>query len=367
MLPDDVLLEISYFYMVEEYYDRKDRMKAWRTLVHVCRRWRSVVFGSPRRLDLRLVCSTRTPTDTLDIWPALPLEIEDYDYETKGVDNIIALLERSEIVRRISQIELWDVHLEDISEAMEVPFPELTDLSLYHKDETEPVVPLSDLFLGGSAPRLLYLHLGLIPFPGLPKLLSSATHLTYLYLFNIPHSGYISPEAMVACLSLLTNLDSLCFEFQSPQSRPDRESRRPPPSTRTILPFLTGFSFKGDCEYLEDLMARIDAPRLNGMGITFFNDIVFDAAQFTRLISNTSMFNTFHEARVSLGYDIAIKFSSKASGDEELEIKILCRELDWQVSALEKVCASSLSPLFTLEDLHRGRSISAACMGRQHR
>ncbi|KAN0109365.1 hypothetical protein V8E52_009337 [Russula decolorans] len=37
-----------------------------------------------------------------------------------------------------------------------------------------------------------------IPFPGLPKLLLSATHLVQLWLANIPHSGYISPEAMVA-------------------------------------------------------------------------------------------------------------------------------------------------------------------------
>jgi hypothetical protein len=162
--------------------DMKRKMAMWLTLVHVCRRWRSVVFGSPRRLGLQLVCSTRTPTDTLEVWPALPLVIEDLNCQTKGVDNIIALLERSELVRRVTQIKLWDVHLEDISEAMEVPFPELTDLMLSTRhDETEPI-PLSDSFLGGSAPRLQFLELDRIPFPGLPKLLSSATHLTDLYL-----------------------------------------------------------------------------------------------------------------------------------------------------------------------------------------
>ena len=39
-----------------------------------------------------------------------------------------------------------------------------------------------------------------IPFPGLPKLLLSATHLVQLWLANIPHSGYISPDVMVAHL-----------------------------------------------------------------------------------------------------------------------------------------------------------------------
>ena len=64
--------------------------------MHVCRRWRTVVFGSPRRLNLRLVCTAKTPArDTLDVWPALPLFIRGYgNYPTESVDNIIAVLER---------------------------------------------------------------------------------------------------------------------------------------------------------------------------------------------------------------------------------------------------------------------------------
>ena len=124
-------------------------MEAWQTLVHVCWRWRSVVFGSPRRLDLQLVCTTENSTEMLNVWPALPLIIDDYDCETEGVDNIIALFESSELVRRVYQIFLFNVHLEDISEAMEVPFPELRHLILHHSDETEPVITLSDSFLDG--------------------------------------------------------------------------------------------------------------------------------------------------------------------------------------------------------------------------
>jgi len=50
-----------------------------------------------------------------------------------------------------------------------------------------------------------------VPYPGLPKLLSSATHLVTLHLLNIPHSGYISPEAMVTALSTLTRLEKCCL------------------------------------------------------------------------------------------------------------------------------------------------------------
>jgi hypothetical protein len=65
--------------------------------VHVCRRWRHIVFGSPHRLNLELTCTGRTPTrDRLDIWPALPLniDVDEYDYEPiRSVDDIVAGLQ----------------------------------------------------------------------------------------------------------------------------------------------------------------------------------------------------------------------------------------------------------------------------------
>ena len=50
MLPDDVLLEIFDFFVEEEGRGPKVDFEEWHTLVHVCRRWRSVVFKSPHRL-----------------------------------------------------------------------------------------------------------------------------------------------------------------------------------------------------------------------------------------------------------------------------------------------------------------------------
>jgi hypothetical protein len=102
-----------------------------------------------------------------------------------------------------------------------------------------------------------------IPFPALPNLLLSATHLVHLTLQRIPHSGYFSPKAIVTSLAVSTNLKSLTIEFESPLSRPNQESRHPPPlNTHTVLPALTHFQFKGVSEYLEDLVAQIDAPFL---------------------------------------------------------------------------------------------------------
>ena len=213
------------------------------------------------------------------------------------------------------------------------------------------VVP--DLFLDGSSPRLEVLYLTGIPFPGLPKLLLSATHLVTLRLLSIPHSGYISPYRMVAALSTLTSLESLWLGFESPRSCPDPSSRRPPPSTRSVLPVLTSFYYTGVSEYLDDLVACIDAPQLNMLQITFFNDIVFDTSQLVRFISHTPKLIALRNAYIVIQHhDARVEFSSQTSRYGSFYVEILCRGLDWQVSSLEQVCTSCLPPLFMLEDLY---------------
>ena len=46
MLPDDVLLELFHFHVDKAWNEDgyEEEMEAWQSLVHVCRRWRSVVF-----------------------------------------------------------------------------------------------------------------------------------------------------------------------------------------------------------------------------------------------------------------------------------------------------------------------------------
>jgi hypothetical protein len=96
MLPDVALLEIFDFYV-------KAQIKAWHLLVHVCRKWRDLIFASPRRLNLRLYCNVWTPVGkTLGVWPLLPIVIKVDGYERsterRGLDNIIAALEHTDRV-----------------------------------------------------------------------------------------------------------------------------------------------------------------------------------------------------------------------------------------------------------------------------
>jgi hypothetical protein len=358
-LPDDALLEIFDHYMYGIRPGGGTRQaaeeKAWQSLVHVCHRWRSIVFESPNRLNLRLVCTGRTPArDTLDVWPTLPLLIlADFVDPIRGVDNIVAALEHTD---RVCQIHLSNVSSSDMEivlAAMQQPFPELTKLFLWSNGETA-VVP--DSFLGGSAPRLEHLVLSRIPFPGLPNLLLSATHLVFLQLFNIPHSGYFPADALATVLSTLTGLRHFNLGYTSPRSCPDRESRRPPPSTRSVLPVLTEFLFQGVSEYLEDLVSRIDVPRLKSLDITFFNDIVFDTPLLIQFISRIPKLKALERADIYLQDHAArVNFSSKTSQSRDgvaLRVEILCKGLDWQLSSLEQVCTSCLPPLPLLGDLY---------------
>ena len=347
MLDDDALLHIFEFYADEDTY-----IEEWITLVHVCRRWRNVVFQSPRRLNLRLICTPKTPLRvTLDIWPPLPLIIHDTDpiYSSRA-DNIIAALEHND---RICQIQLFGPsysRMEHVtgSAVMQKPFPKLTHLKFGTVNDNGPMLP--DSFLGGSAPRLRSLVLFRIPFLALPNLLSSTTQLVELNLHNIPRSGYIPPEAMATSLSALTSLEFLSLNH-SEYTIPILESRHSPLLTRSILPMLTTILFGGVSGYLEEILARIDAPRLNKMHITFFN-IIFDTPQLFQFISRRPTLMVPEKCHIAFHFGIFVNFPSQISDPGALSVKISCLTLDRQLPSLERLFTSSLPTVPTLENLY---------------
>ena len=339
-----------------DFYLYEGRIQAWYALVHVCRKWRKVVFGSPRRLNLRLYCRAGTPVrETLDVWPPLPIVLMVYGDEVWDENDIVAALERNDRVCGIDLLPGYvpNWRLEKLFAALRQPFPTLTRLQLHceARDETAPVFP--DSFLGGSAPLLQSLILGGIPCPGLPKLLLSAIQLVTLELSGIPHSGYFPPEAIATGLSVLTRLEKLNIEFDSPQCRPERNSRRLPPQTRILLPVLTSFQFKGVGEYFEDLVARVDAPLLNDLEITFFHQLIFDTPQLTQFISRTPRFKSYDGARVVFS-ELEVRITLSQAFDETLKLGILSNQSEWQLSSIAQIDSSFFPQglLHTVESLH---------------
>jgi hypothetical protein len=297
----------------------------------------------------------------VDIWPKFPIIVKDHYAENlplQGVDNVLDALKLNNRVREINLQLVPSPLLEGFATITE-PFNALTSLILRANDENALVLP--DSFLGGSAARLQELSLDGIPYPAIGKILLSANDLVSLRLWNIPHSGYISPEEMVTFLSVLTKLKTLYLGFRSPQTGTDRELESRPPSSlgQTVLPTLTIFCFKGDSEYLEDMVSRIDAPRLANITMTLFNQLVFDTPQLRHFIGRST--NAPYRAdAVFSGYRVQVSLFRQNGEDyhKMLELGISCASSDWQLSSLAEICLKSLPPLPSLNRLgiHESRS-----------
>jgi F-box-like len=362
-LPDDVLLEIFYQFQVSlpDYLYYKWQL-IWPKLVHVCRRWRFVIFASPLRLKLQLFCRKKTPVrKLLNIWPTFPIVVENEPFSEDEIDNLIAALEHGDRVQEInisfggSLERAPDPSWERIATVMQEPFPELTFLALV---SFSGVLPLPNTFLNGSASRLQDLRLWAISFPSLSRLLLSTRDLTSLHLYNIPNSGYIPPETMATSLSMLPRLESLRIEFLSPTPQPKRRNRPVPPQTRSVLPALTQLVFLGISEYLEVLAARIDAPLLSFdlIRIVFFNQLVFDIPQTIRFFGHPDVFRTSSLTLTfnAISFDPLFNFDAvffpsdippNDAGvmDQSCSWHIICDPLDWQVFSMAQICGQILS------------------------
>jgi hypothetical protein len=273
----------------------------------------------------------------LDIWPALPINIENAWGESRetGLDNIVAALEHPDRVRSINLIH---VHCPvPLLKAMEVRFPELAELR-FCDDGLAP--PKS--FLGGSAPRLRTLRLTSVALLAVRTLILSARDLVDLRLDDNIVSGHIPPTSMVACLSSLNKLESLSLGFRSRRSLSNRPS---PPQSRVVLPALIRLAFKGMSEYSEDLVAHIDTPVLNRLHMTFFPNSVFDVRHLKEFIGRTKGLEPSKAAELRIS-SRSILFDLQQSHTSSFVLGVRCTRFDWEVSSLALLCGQ-VSHLFS--------------------
>ncbi|KAH9161026.1 hypothetical protein EDB89DRAFT_1914129 [Lactarius sanguifluus] len=366
VLPDNVFLDIFDFCLRDSTMPELgviQHMRKWQILVHVCQRWRRIVFASPRRLDLYLSCSYGTPVRRdLGSWPVtLPLAI-DYPSSlsrltTDDEDSIIFALKRTSRVHHI------DIHVpgplsEKVAGVMRRSFPVLTHLYLaWDLDEVqEPSRGSRDVssvipsrFLGGSAPHLQHFRLKNVPFPHLPTFLLSARNLITLEVEDICQNGYISPEAMVGGLAVLIRLMTLSITFD--ESSVYDQTSRPDPAMRIALPALTSFHYQGYSDYLEDFLAQIDTPQVDDFRIEYFSDEI-QATQLSRFLDRTEnlKLDRLNRAKVTFYYNYAqVELnSSRPQGEHEARLTLVLNGglLYTQVLRVVQVLGQ-LSPMFS--------------------
>jgi len=227
---------------------------------------------------------------------------------------------------------------------MQKSYPALTHLGLEFGYNEPYVLPKG--FLNGSSPCLQYLCLRRFLFPEVPTFLLSSHNLVTLKLEAMYQDCFISPEAMVECLSGMTKLKTLSISFDEDDMDLfafDQERTRLAFTTRVILPSLTRFHFTGHCGFLEKFIAQIDAPLLLRLGITYHYDEDTDgvqASQLFRFVGHTEnlKFDKFSRARVRFEDEVTLDCSrGKCPKASPGLLSITCPGLDTLLKCLDQV------------------------------
>jgi hypothetical protein len=118
-----------------------------------------------------------------------------------------------------------------------------------------------------------------------------------------------------------------------------------------MLPALNSFMFRGASEYLEDLTSRIGAPLLSHLDITFFNQLVFNTPRLWSFISHAEKLGSqdqINDAQMTFSdHNVKLLLHTTLGHSEysEVNLTILCKPSDWQLSSLTQICDS---PFFSI-------------------
>ena len=341
-LSDEVLLRIFRYYL-----DASPRL--WPSLVHICRQWRRIVFAFQRPLHLRLFCTYGIPVSkTLDYWPTLPIVVNFGGPPAldppapEDEDNIVAALKQSCRVISIS-LTFTSSLLKKFS-TVGRPFSKLEDLVIFSQDGTHLTLPST--FRWGL--RLRSLHLTRIASPVLTRLLYSSKNLVDLRLHEVFNTWHISPTTLVDALSRMTQLQSLSLHFLSTANHIVFPF---PSGERITLPALTRLHLRGVDAYSEGLVARIGAPCLRDIEITFFDKHIFAVPKLREFIDRIEMLKSHRRADI-LSSERAIAITLTQPGVPTcLKLQVLCKTLRSQPFFMAQICGHFSAFFHRVEDL----------------
>ena len=294
--------------------------------------------------------------DTLSHLPPLPLVIDYQDapltisaQDELGISQVLQLHDR---VRRAT-LRIPPASLRNLLALMDDSFPILEHLCVSSTaKEMDADFKLPTRFIAPNLCHLTLLGIGLPP--GLP-LLSSTVALVTLTLGNIRSSGYFPPKHLITRLRFLPQLEELFISFSIPIPRPRAEGELLDALTSVTLPALKRLTFRGVSAYLESLVAQLNAPVLEHLGITIFNQIAFTfphLSHFTRMTAGLRLpfaAVVFESDAVSVVMDQRRQHQGDAS--PSFSFRVMCQQFDWQVDCAAEICNALMPALSAVDGL----------------
>ena len=313
-LPEEVLLEIFDLYR-QSFCDQPSYERIWNNkngwfkLAHVCHNWRSVVLASPSRLQVRLYFDHKTPTRAIVVerLSRLPI-IVDYSNalgKAGTTKRFASALRYPDRVRRIA-IQRYPSTFNEISKAMDFPFPALESLELY---ETGRDFNTGILVEPGFLPRSLTTsvgslrHLRLVgaPFTSLLPLLPVTKALVDL---TLDIDKVLCPMTGASLLEHLQHMPQLRNFQVTTRFQLLGQSIKELPIT-VLLPELTCFRFFGERAQIEWFVAGLVTPSLRELQILAID--LADISPTSQITSYLSKFIrvegvSFLAARLTMAY-----------------------------------------------------------------
>jgi hypothetical protein len=366
ILDDDSLLHVFYLYrpfLLGEDDDGDAHLYGgkqgwargwwWYKLAHVCQRWRNLIIGSASYLDLCLVCTYGTPVaDMLVHSPPLPLVIDysaEGDITAEDEEGAILALKQRDRVRRV-RLRMPATNLQKLIVAMDEEYPILEFLVIVRFKDNSATLTFPETF---QTTHLHHLMLAGFALPIRSRLLTTALGLVTLDLVMVQPSTYRHPNTLLQWISHMPQLETLVIFFRFPA--PSRDVERPlthtPIMTTVILPNLHWFWFRGVSTYLEALVRRITAPRLEKLQIDFFNQLTFSVP---RLLQFMNTAENLRFDRVEFGFyaeRVFVLVYPRGAEKYALLINVFCWDIDWQVSSIAQIFNSLIQVFSSVEHL----------------
>jgi hypothetical protein len=330
---------------------RWDQGRWWYRLAHVCQRWRNLTLVSASYLRLSLVCTNGTPVENmLAHSPPLPLTVDYHsgdDITPEDEEGILLALEQRHRVRHL-RLAFPVQNLQNLVMTIDEEFPILEYLIIYPPLNDNTVLMLPETL---QTPHLRHLTLGGFACPIRPRLHPTAAGLVTLFLTIHHQSAYFQPNVLLQWISFMPQLECLAivFTFPVPNRDVERQLTHTPITTHVTLANLRFFWFEGVSAYLEAVVCRITALRLETLQIYLFKQLTFSIPRLPQFINTTE--NLRFDSAVIMFRVKQISVGVFFSGLDRygFAIQVNCWHLDWQVSSVAQIC-NALSQVFSAVD-----------------